>query len=217
MTNRAHCRTSLLAAAAVVMSLCHMPALAAAPEDEVRAAFDQFVTAQNAHDLKAVEASLLAAPEFLWITRGTAVWGHEAALKRFAALYGGTWRLEPETSNLKVIMLGQEVARQLGIRPRFARTISIVSCTRPPFVTTSSTIRIFSSGEILNPRRNASLPSSFSTNMNRIPNCRATSWPSTNPPIAGETTVTAPSPRTERARPGACASTSRAAIASQNR
>jgi hypothetical protein len=78
---------------------------AAAPEDDVRATFDRFVIAQNAHDVKAVESLLLGSPNFLWITRGTPVWGPEAALKRFAALYEGTWRLEPEASGLKVTMI----------------------------------------------------------------------------------------------------------------
>jgi hypothetical protein len=57
-----------------------------------------------------VEALLLASPEFLWVTRGTAVWGQDAALKRFAALYDGTWMLEPETSKLKIVFLGNRVA-----------------------------------------------------------------------------------------------------------
>jgi ketosteroid isomerase-like protein len=83
----------------------------AAPEDEVRAAFDRFVAAQNAHDIKAVESLLLGSPNFLWITRGTPVWGHDAALKRFTALYDGTWRLDPEPSGLKITMIGDGVAQ----------------------------------------------------------------------------------------------------------
>ena len=75
---------------------------AAAPEDDVRATFDRFVIAQNTHDVKAVESLLLGSPNFLWITRGTPVWGSEAALKRFTTLYEGTWRLEPDASGLKV-------------------------------------------------------------------------------------------------------------------
>jgi ketosteroid isomerase-like protein len=84
---------------------------AAAPEDDVRATFDRFVIAQNTHDVKAVESLLLGSPNFLWITRGTPVWGPEAALKRFAALYEGTWRLEPEASGLKVTMIGDGAAQ----------------------------------------------------------------------------------------------------------
>jgi uncharacterized protein (TIGR02246 family) len=83
----------------------------AAPEDEVRATFDRFVTAQNAHDVKAVEALLADTPNFLWITRGTPVWGREAALKRFATLYEGTWRLDPELSGMKVIAIDENVAQ----------------------------------------------------------------------------------------------------------
>ena len=77
----------------------------------MRATFDRFVIAQNAHDLKAVESLLLGSPNFLWITRGTPVWGPEAALKRFAALYEGTWRLEPEAPALKITMIGDGAAQ----------------------------------------------------------------------------------------------------------
>lgn len=85
--------------------------LAAAPQDEVHSTFERFVAAQNDHDAKAVEALLLGWPSFLWITRGTPVWGVDAAMKRFVTLYQGTWRLEPESAGLKVIMLGEDVAQ----------------------------------------------------------------------------------------------------------
>ena len=77
----------------------------------MRAAFDRFVTAQNAHDIKAVESLLLGSANFLWITRGTPVWGADAALKRFAALYEGTWRLEPGTAGVKVAMIADGAAQ----------------------------------------------------------------------------------------------------------
>jgi uncharacterized protein (TIGR02246 family) len=83
----------------------------AGTEDDIRAVFDAFVTAQNAHDSKAVSSTLHDSPNFLWITRGTAIWGKEAALKRFEALYQGTWRLEPEAGALKVVMLGSDTAQ----------------------------------------------------------------------------------------------------------
>ena len=83
----------------------------AGTEDEVRAAFDRFVTAQNAHDENAVADLLLDGPDFLWITRGSAVWGREAALKRFAALYQGTWRLAPEPAAFKITLLGEGAAQ----------------------------------------------------------------------------------------------------------
>ena len=77
----------------------------AAPEDEVRAAFERFVVAQNAHDSAAVRELLLDSPAFLWITRGTPIWGRDAAIKRFEVLYQGTWKLAPDSSAMKVAML----------------------------------------------------------------------------------------------------------------
>jgi len=91
----------------------------AASEDEIRAAFQQFVTAQNAHDVKAVEGLLLPSPDFLWITRGAPIWGKDAALQRFSALYQGTWHLDPEPAGLKIMMLG-DAAAQIYIPITFA-------------------------------------------------------------------------------------------------
>jgi ketosteroid isomerase-like protein len=75
----------------------------AGTEDEVKALFAKFVAAQNAHDLKALGETLHDSPEFLWITRGAPIWGREAALERFEALYQGTWSLEPKIDELRVI------------------------------------------------------------------------------------------------------------------
>ncbi|HEY4433446.1 MAG TPA: hypothetical protein VGM99_03505, partial [Candidatus Cybelea sp.] len=50
-------------------------AVNAAPADDVTTAFNAFVTAQNAHDINAVKATLWDSPSFLWITRGTPVLG----------------------------------------------------------------------------------------------------------------------------------------------
>ena len=84
---------------------------ASAPEDDVKAVFDRFVTAQNAHDANAVRELLLDSPNFLWITRGTTVWGRDAAIKRFETLYEGTWHLAPESSTVKIFMLSETAAQ----------------------------------------------------------------------------------------------------------
>src|SRR4051794_3501433 len=84
---------------------------AAVIEQEVLALFDRFVTAQNAHDLTAVGELLWDNPGFLWITGGAPIRGEEAALKRFGALYEGTWRLEPKLDDLQVTMLTADVAQ----------------------------------------------------------------------------------------------------------
>lgn len=104
-------QTTLVVAALFVVGVLISSHAFAAPEDEVKAVFERFVTAQNAHDLKAVADLLRDSPNFLWITRGAPIWGREAALKRFEALYQGTWRLEPEGSALKVTMLAENTAQ----------------------------------------------------------------------------------------------------------
>jgi ketosteroid isomerase-like protein len=97
-------------ALAAVLMFC-VGSVQAGTEDEVKAQFSKFVAAQNAHDLKAVGDMLLDSPQFLWITRGSPIWGREAALKRFEALYQGTWSLDPKTDELKVFEVQPGVAQ----------------------------------------------------------------------------------------------------------
>ena len=101
---------TILAMLAVVFTLPTGYALAA-PDDEVKVTFDRFVSAQNAHDVSAVRDLLLDSPNFLWVTRGAPIWGRDAALKRFETLYQGTWRLSPDTLNLKVLVLSDTTAQ----------------------------------------------------------------------------------------------------------
>ena len=98
--------------ALVLSALLALPQFAtASTEDDVKTVFDAFVAAQNAHDPKAVSNTLHDSPNLLWITRGTAIWGREAALKRFETLYQGTWKLEPEAGALKVVVLSPDTAQ----------------------------------------------------------------------------------------------------------
>ena len=97
-------------ALATVLTIC-AGSVQAGTEDEVKAQFSKFVAAQNAHDLKAVGDMLLDSPHFLWITRGAPIWGREAALKRFEALYQGTWTLDPKTDEIKVFEVQSGVAQ----------------------------------------------------------------------------------------------------------
>ncbi len=96
-------------AAFLVATFASTTALAAV-DDDVKATFDRFVAAQNAHDISAVRDLLWDSPGFIWITRGTPVWGRDAALKRFEMLYQGTWRLSPDVSGLRVTVLSDTTA-----------------------------------------------------------------------------------------------------------
>jgi len=97
----------VLAGAATLTTL----ASAATMEDEVRAVFDRYIAVQNAHDLKAMRNLLVDSPDFLWITRGRPIWGREAALKSLDERYKGTWHIEPDRKEFRVISVSRRVAQ----------------------------------------------------------------------------------------------------------
>src|SRR5438309_31315 len=100
----------IIAALFAILALSSTSATAA-PEDDVRATFDRFVAAQNAHDANGVRELLLDSPNFLWITRGAPIWGRDTAIKRFESLYQGTWKLTPDSAGLKVVLLSDSIAQ----------------------------------------------------------------------------------------------------------
>ena len=101
----------VFAGIALVIAVLITGTATAAPEDEIKATFVRFVVAQNAHDISAVRELLLDSPNFLWITRGVPIWGRDAALKKFEAYYQGTWKLNPDVSNMKVMLLSDTTAQ----------------------------------------------------------------------------------------------------------
>lgn len=94
----------------LLMLLTSIGSAEASAEDEIRSVVLRFVTAQNSHDVRAVADLLWDSPQFLWITRGNAIWGRPSALARFENLYQGTWRLEPALADLKITLLAESVA-----------------------------------------------------------------------------------------------------------
>lgn len=101
-------RTAALMLAAWTL---HATPAAASGDVEVRAAFDRFVQVQNAHDTRALQELLADSPQFIWITRGTVIWGREAAMQRFAKLHEGTWKLEPDLASLRVLPIGSDAVQ----------------------------------------------------------------------------------------------------------
>jgi uncharacterized protein (TIGR02246 family) len=86
-------------------------AYAASMEDEVRAVFDKYVSTQNAHDLKGMRNLLADSPDVLWISRGKPIWGREAALKNLEERYKGTWRIDFDKKEVRVISVSRRVAQ----------------------------------------------------------------------------------------------------------
>jgi len=100
-------RFMVFAVAALLATLVR----AATMEDEVRAVFDKYIAAQNAHDLKSMRALLIDSPDFLWISRGKPLWGREAALKSLEERYKGTWHLDVDRKEFRVVSVSRRVAQ----------------------------------------------------------------------------------------------------------
>ncbi len=94
-----------------VLAAIGTPAQAATMEDEVRAVFDKYIAVQNAHDLKSMRSLLADSPDLLWISRGKPIWGREAALKNLEERYKGTWHIDVERKELRIISVSRRVAQ----------------------------------------------------------------------------------------------------------
>jgi len=95
---------------AVLLTIATL-AHAATMEDEVRAVFDKYIAIQNAHDLKSMRSLLADSPDVLWISRGKPIWGREAALKNLEERYKGTWHIDVNKKELRVISISRRVAQ----------------------------------------------------------------------------------------------------------
>jgi len=101
---------SLLATLCLVLALAR-PAAATESETAVRALYDAFAAAQNAHDLDRVGALLLDSPRFLWVSDGMSVWGRQAVLERMAAFQEAeVWRVEPDLDRAVAVEVGPGTA-----------------------------------------------------------------------------------------------------------
>jgi uncharacterized protein (TIGR02246 family) len=95
------------AATAMTVTLAH----AATMEEEVRVVFEKYIASQNAHDMKSMRNLLADSPDFLWISRGKPIWGREAALKALEERYKGTWHIDADKKELRVISVSRRVAQ----------------------------------------------------------------------------------------------------------
>jgi len=97
--------------AALALAMTTSLARASTMEDEVRAVFDKYIATQNAHDLKGIRNLLSDTPDLLWISRGKPIWGREAALKNLEERYKGTWKIDVDKKELRVISVSRRVAQ----------------------------------------------------------------------------------------------------------
>ena len=87
---------SKLAALVLAAVLATAAPASADPASEIRALYQDFVTAQNAHDLAAVRRLFVPSPQFLWISDGMAFWGPDTVLSRMALFQQAeVWHVDP--------------------------------------------------------------------------------------------------------------------------
>ncbi len=79
--------------------------------EEVTARFDSYITAQNDHDLKAVEAHLVKSEKFLWLRGNVMSLGTEAAIAAFGEVHKGTWKMTPVRGDLKAVEVASGVVQ----------------------------------------------------------------------------------------------------------
>jgi len=77
----------------------------------VRAVFDKWIATQNAHDLKGIRNLLSDSPDMLWVSRGKPIWGRDAALKTLEERYKGTWKIDVDKKEMRVISVSRRVAQ----------------------------------------------------------------------------------------------------------
>src|SRR5262249_16522468 len=94
-----------------VLAMAATSARASTMEEEVRAVCDKYIATQNAHDLKGMRRLLSDTPDMLWISRGKPIWGRDAALKTLEERYKGTWKIEVDKKELRVISVSRRVAQ----------------------------------------------------------------------------------------------------------
>jgi SnoaL-like protein len=71
---------------------------------EIMAVYARFIFAQNAHDRTAVGEVLLESNDFVWVgSGGEAVYGYQQALDAFEQEWRGSWRLDPQPKEMRVV------------------------------------------------------------------------------------------------------------------
>jgi SnoaL-like domain len=106
-------RRSILAIGSFIGILSPFGLVSAASQgDELRKLFEQFIAAQNAHDVDKLRQALLDAPDFLWITpQGEGIWSRDAAIERFRGFFRGAWKIEPDMAQFRILALGISTAQ----------------------------------------------------------------------------------------------------------
>ena len=84
-------------------------------EQEVLELFLRQAKAETAHDIEGMDAVLARSAEgepdpVNFVARAYRFWGREAVLEHFRTVFAGTWRFEPEVSEIRILPISADVA-----------------------------------------------------------------------------------------------------------
>ena len=133
---------ALLAALTLLAISLTETGVRAGTAEEIRATYEAFAAAQNAHDLKRVGALLLASRRFLWVSDGMSVWGREATLERMSSFQeAAVWRVEPDLAKAVAVALDEssgflhlplQLVIGASVNPDRLRFLVSVLCVKTP-------------------------------------------------------------------------------------
>jgi hypothetical protein len=98
------------------MSSAYADVVSADDTREIRALVLQKAAAESAHDIDAVDASLVhVAPgepdPVTYVARAYRFWGRDAVIEHFKKVFAGAWRVEPEQDAIRITPLNADTVQ----------------------------------------------------------------------------------------------------------
>ncbi|MFM0738698.1 nuclear transport factor 2 family protein [Paraburkholderia xenovorans] len=103
---------SLLAA----VTSAHAAPVSAGDTQEIRSLFLRQAAAETAHDIDALEGMFASSAQgqpdpVSFVARAYRFWGKEAVTEHFRKTFAGTWRVEPNESDIRIIPLNDDTVQ----------------------------------------------------------------------------------------------------------
>lgn len=116
-----HTLAFAILAASLTLALAqsdYRPPLSEETLGELKVLYRKLIDAENVHNLPLVKSMLFSSPVSLFISRTEPVangnwggyWGTASIVEHFGALYSGTFRIDPDYANERVVGLTPDVA-----------------------------------------------------------------------------------------------------------
>ena len=93
------------------LASCWLSPALAGDHDDILAAYQRFLGAQNARDLERAKAELIETPDALWVSDGKSIWTREAIVARMSQFQKlEVWHAEPLLDKARIVDVATDVA-----------------------------------------------------------------------------------------------------------